>query len=301
MASHSETINIRYDRRTVSVDETKSGPVGKHRKGRPSIDVELAQNYKERQALPPIEQGADPGFEETEDMSNLETEVVKIILDDGPKTEEHSTQEQLAVSEKKSKGPKDEAVKPKGEGPPRDLVTGCMISEEGRTCLRCKEKGLRCTLNYMGKESEPRCAACRRSDTEYCVSFRPWDPSGKAIPFTGPHWKSPNFAASTEDGPAPLSRWEMEALLREYHEGEKGYVGGSYIPVNDKKNFVMPPFNGIDLPEEGRPENYKDMTWKDALPIWQNRSLHPRKAATKPVQKKLDEREDKKKALTGES
>jgi hypothetical protein len=301
MAYNSEPIDIRYDMRTVSVDETNSGSGRKHRKGRPSIDVELAQNYKERQVLPPIEQGADPGFEETENRSNLETEIVKIILDDRQKIEEQSAQEQPAVSEKNFKEPKDKMVKPKEDGPPRDLVTGRVMSEEGRTCLRCKDKGLRCTLNYMGKERESRCAACRRSNTEYCVSFRPWDLSGVTTPFVGPPWKDPNFVASTEDGPAPLSRSQTESLLREYYEGEKGYVGGSYIPLKDKNNFVMPPFNGIDLPEDDRPENYKDMTWKDALPIWYNRSLHSRMAATELEQKELDEREDKKKALTGKS
>ncbi|KAI0393984.1 hypothetical protein F5Y17DRAFT_476221 [Xylariaceae sp. FL0594] len=307
MAFEMSPIEIGSYERTSSTDKHLSGTGGKHRKGRPSIDASLAQTYKDRQALPPVEQGADPRLEESESMTSIETGILKIILDDGPRSvtdnKNGKGKGKPAAKDEEEKNPNcpdDKSIKPKKDDLPRDPVTGQVISEEeGRTCLRCHEKGLRCTLNYVSKEREPQCAACRRSKAQYCVSFRLWDRDGTAIGFTGPLWMHPGFVAGTLDGPAQLSPLEMQKILREYFEGEKGYIGGNHLFLNDTKNFALPPFNGLDLPAWARPEKYESMTWEDVLPIWYNRSLRPlNAAATEDELKRWEAKEDKKKALT---
>ncbi|KAI0195298.1 hypothetical protein EV127DRAFT_477825 [Xylaria flabelliformis] len=237
----------------------------------PSVNVELAQDHRKQEDLPPIEQG-NPKLGGVHENPNQEVEYVQTPPGKDLKTDQHSKGDQ---------------------GPPRDYVTGQMLSEWGRSCLRCSEKGLRCTFNFVGKENEPQCVACRRSKEPYCIRFQHPRGDKKIIPFNGQPWRNPNFVAGTaEDGKtAPLPRRDLETLLCDFYHGESGYVLGNYIAERDVSNFVLPPFNGGDLPIADRPNNYETMDWKGVLPDWRNRSLRP------PQGEWEDEREKQKRKL----
>ncbi|KAI1378362.1 hypothetical protein F4677DRAFT_392655 [Hypoxylon crocopeplum] len=153
---------------------------------------------------------------------------------------------------------------------PRDLITGRTLAEDGDSCLRCVEKGLRCTLNFLGVEGAPKCSGCKRSET-HCVRQRAVN---KRIKFSGPPWKNPNFFAVDEK----LSREEMQELLKQHYLGDQKYANGTYIYEADTKQMALPPFNGSDLPIDERPRNWQSMDWQRVLPTWKNRSLHPRPA-----------------------
>ncbi|KAI0481577.1 hypothetical protein F4859DRAFT_425500 [Xylaria cf. heliscus] len=278
MASQQEHQASYSEKKSNPIDENVSKLVSNNIKTRPSVNVKLAQGYREKQALPPIEQG-DPGLKGvSESVPESDVEYVPVLLHESLKIHKHPRQD-----EQESKAVDD---------PPRDYITGRILSEYGISCLRCTQKGLRCTFNYIGKENEAQCAACRRSKAPYCVRFKPPREEKRRIPFNGPPWVNPNFVAGTaEDGTtAPLPRQELENLLREFYHGESGYVLGSYVAERDLRNYVLPPFNGSDLPLEDRPENYETMNWKDVLPDWRHRSLQPRKD-------KDDEAEEEKKKL----
>ncbi|KAI1752335.1 hypothetical protein F4782DRAFT_530588 [Xylaria castorea] len=265
MASRQEPQVSYHERDSIPTDRNVTKLTAVHKKARPSINVKLAQDYREQEDLPPIKQG-DPELRRVhENLPNPELEYVQVLIDEGLKTDQHSLGDQ----------PGSEVA---DEGPPRDHVTGRMLSEYGRSCQRCTEKGLRCTFNFVGKETEPQCAACRRSKVPYCVRFQPPREDKRSIPFNGPPWKNPNFVAGTaEDGTtADLPHRDLENLLREFYHGESGYVLGNYVAASDVSNYVLPPFNGVDLPLADRPENYETMDWKDVLPDWRNRSLRPR-------------------------
>ncbi|KAI0542312.1 hypothetical protein GGR58DRAFT_453486 [Xylaria digitata] len=240
---------------STPTDENVSKTSKKHKKWRPSIDVQLAQNYKHQQDLPPVKNGADPELPVDEVPSPV-SEYVEILLDESLREEVEETR------------------------PPRDYVTGRMISNHGRSCLRCVEKGLRCTLNFVGKEAEPQCAACQRSKAPYCVRFQSLGGNGRGIPFNGPPWKNPNFVAGTPENStaAHLPREQLEDILHEFYDGKQGYVLGNYVADRDVQNFALPSFNGVDLSLADRPENYETMDWRDVLPDWKNRSLRPRRA-----------------------
>ncbi|KAI0453306.1 hypothetical protein F5B21DRAFT_525989 [Xylaria acuta] len=279
MASQQEPQVSHCERYSIPIDENVSKLTAKHKKARPSVNIKLAQDYRKRQDLPPVER-EDPKLKGGyENLSSPDVEYVQILLDESLKVDQHSWRDERGF----------EAA---DEGQPRDYVTGRMLSEYGRSCLRCTEKELRCTFNFIGKETEPQCVACRRSKVPYCVRFQPPREDKRSIPFNGPPWKNPNFVAGTaEDGKmAYLPRRELENVLREFYHGESGYVLGNYVAESDVCNYVLPPFSGVDLPLEDRPENYETMDWKDVLPDWRNRSLRPR-------QDEEDEREKQKKRL----
>lgn len=270
-----------------------TGPAEKHTKARPSVDIGLAQNYKERQDLPTVDE------EPAEDGPEVETEYVKIMLDESLRADQ-ARQRQTARSSLSLSGPESDGG---GGKLPRDRVTGRTLSEHGRSCLRCTDKGLRCTFNFVGKDDEAQCAACRRSGTQYCVRFRL--PRGDkenrrrrtttTALFRGQPWKNPNLVAGTADGGGvpELGSEELERLLREFYDGPSGYVLGDYVVERDVRNFALPPFNGADLPPWYRPDDYETMDWRDVLPVWKNRSLRPRR-----VEGEVDEaRESRKRRL----
>ncbi|KAK5627661.1 hypothetical protein RRF57_003376 [Xylaria bambusicola] len=286
MASQGGFPNSDGKKEPKATDKNHPKTPKKYRKGRPSVDVQLAQDYRERQDLPPIEQGLDPKLEgDNEEFPSSDAEYVEIVLDKRLKIDLQTTQS----------WPDERRSETDDGKPPRDCVTGRKLSNHGRSCLRCLEKGLRCTLNYLGKESEPQCAACRRSKAPHCVRFQPLGEHERGIPFYGPPWKNPNFAAGGPAGKAVarLPREQLEEILREFYEGRKGYVMGQYMTASDVHNFALPPFNGADLPPVDRPENYEEMDWKDVLPDWRNRSLQPVKKGSG----KDDEHENVKKSL----
>ncbi|KAI1777781.1 hypothetical protein F4818DRAFT_456831 [Hypoxylon cercidicola] len=151
----------------------------------------------------------------------------------------------------------------------RDLVTGRKLVDDGGSCLRCIEKGLKCTLNFVGVSGVTQCAACKRSNVPHCIRQRPLE---RRLLFLGPPWKSPNYFTAGE----PLSRQEMEEVLKEHFQGREMYSRGMYLPGGGEKKLALPPFNGSDRPIGYRLQNWKTMDWTRVLPIAKNRSYHPR-------------------------
>ncbi|KAI3343466.1 hypothetical protein F4824DRAFT_507272 [Ustulina deusta] len=284
-----ELRDLNGERDSTPADENYSENLEKHRKARPSVDIKLAQNYRERQDLPPVGQGADPEHRRgPEDIPSPDLEYAEIVLDERLKIDLQTTTRSRRAEEE---------TKAEDGWQPRDYVTGRMLSEHGRSCLRCTEKELRCTLNFVGKETEPQCAACRRSKAAYCVRFHPLGENSRGIPFHGPLWKNPNFVAGgPADGTAVrLPGEQLEDILREFYDERPGYVMGNYVAAGDVRNYALPPFNGADLSPADRPGDYETMDWKDVLPDWKNRSLsRPHQTEEK---NGWDEREKRKKRL----
>ncbi|KAI1353082.1 hypothetical protein F5Y01DRAFT_277733 [Xylaria sp. FL0043] len=258
--------------RNSALESSYESSKNSSKRARLSLDIQLAQNYREEEDLPLIRQRLYPELEEDPEGEDSEdTEYVQTVLDERLVIEPDIQPTNSQQDNQKKKSNYGRVV--------RDRVTGRMLSETGRSCLRCKEKGLRCTLTFIGKESEAQCAACRRSKAPYCVRYHPLGSDGEGIPFFGPRWKNPNFIAgrNTDNTPAKLPSAELEEILREFCEGRSRYVQGQYIAANDVRNFVLPPFNGSDLRPDDRPANYETMNWRDVLPVWGNTSLCPRK------------------------
>ncbi|KAI1393568.1 uncharacterized protein F4822DRAFT_16952 [Hypoxylon trugodes] len=153
--------------------------------------------------------------------------------------------------------------------PPRDSLTGRTLADDGGCCLRCTEKGLRCTLMFLGIGGEDKCSACRRNKAKYC--FRLQAPS-RRIGWRGPPWKNPNFFTIGEQP----TREEMEQILRDHYLGEETWRHGMYINEAERNSLALPPYNGTDRPLDERPENWKSVNWQHVLPTWENRSLKPR-------------------------
>ncbi|KAI1501238.1 hypothetical protein F5X99DRAFT_409208 [Biscogniauxia marginata] len=232
--------------------EDKSSGTAKHRKAKPSIDIKLAQGFKEKERLPIIEKGQDPATEETDATAPAGTE-------DSVKQDNGETMTLWSREDKEEK----KKLK-------RDLITGRLLSKNGQSCLRCAEKGLRCTLHFYGFDTETRCAACRRSGTEHCV--RPLKIQDR-VPYSGPPWKDPNFVTGEAK---PLPQAQMEKILREHFEGPQSYLQGHYVHAGEQRRMVLPPFNHSGLPWEQRPEGWEKLDWRKILPTHMNRSLTPR-------------------------
>ncbi|KAI2630862.1 hypothetical protein GGR54DRAFT_584542 [Hypoxylon sp. NC1633] len=171
----------------------------------------------------------------------------------------------------KLKSTKDKTWTKEEDEPNRDLVTGRVIVDDGESCLRCTEKGLRCTLHFVGVEGTEHCAACKRSGSRYCIRQRP---AWKRLTYYGPPWKNPNYFTV---GDIPSDE-EMEEILQEHFMGQQTYSHGTYLYEVQRKHMALPPFNGVDRPYEERMWNWKSADWKRVLPIYQNKSLHPRPA-----------------------
>ncbi|KAI2775736.1 hypothetical protein F4815DRAFT_504100 [Daldinia loculata] len=166
---------------------------------------------------------------------------------------------------KESKKP----VNSKSDDYERDPLTGRPLADYGESCLRCIDKGLKCTLIFVGFENEAKCAACRRSNSQYCIrQRRPQD----CYMFYGHPWNSPNYFAV---GEGPNSR-EMDEILQEHFLGKiidsLGTWAYIYIYGPKQNSMTLPPFNGSCLPAATRPDDFKSKTWKDVLPISINRS-----------------------------
>ncbi|RYP79209.1 hypothetical protein DL771_000187 [Monosporascus sp. 5C6A] len=112
------------------------------------------------------------------------------------------------------------------DGPPRDLTTGRVLAENSRSCLRCAEKGLKCTLLFAGKEGDVQCAACRRAGADRCVR--------QALEDLHPG--------------ADQSGWR--AVVDEHHARITTHVNGELVEARDKLHMALPPFNGVLREEE---------------------------------------------------
>ncbi|RYP26182.1 hypothetical protein DL767_008134 [Monosporascus sp. MG133] len=151
----------------------------------------------------------------------------------------------------KQKAPRDGGGRQDEEedGPPRDMTTGRVLAENSRSCLRCAENGLKCTLLFAGKEGDVQCAACRRAGADRCVR--------QALDDLHPG--------------ADQSGWH--AVVDEHHARITTYVNGELVEARDQLNMALPPFNGADLPPEERPQRWQALGWRDVLPLRRNRSL----------------------------
>ncbi|KAI0200406.1 hypothetical protein F4808DRAFT_470355 [Astrocystis sublimbata] len=210
-----------------------------------SVNTQLANEYKEYQGLAPVQRGT-PTLRADPNAPSTKVEYVPIQLDNSSNYS------------------------------PRDRVTGRILAQNGRSCLRCMDKNLRCTLNFVGQENKQQCAACRRSkDVRYCVRYEPPQDKELELLFNGPPWKNPYFVAGTAESEkiGPIPPEELERLLHDFHDGKSVYVMGNYVPQRDVLKFALPPFNGADLSPTHRPKKKAIVDHKDVLPDWRNRSL----------------------------
>ncbi|RYP21198.1 hypothetical protein DL765_002337 [Monosporascus sp. GIB2] len=173
--------------------------------------------------------------------------------------------------ESKQKAPKDGSGRQGEEeqGPPRDLTTGRVLAESSRSCLRCADKGLKCTLLFAGKEGEVQCAACRRAGADRCVR------------------------QALEDLHPGADQGGWRAVVGEHRARITTYLNGELVEAHDKFNMVLPPFNGADLPPEERPQRWQALGWRDVLPLRRNRSLLREEADVRELLRERDERAGK--------
>ncbi|RYO79546.1 hypothetical protein DL766_005608 [Monosporascus sp. MC13-8B] len=153
--------------------------------------------------------------------------------------------------ESKRRAPKDGSGRQDEEeqGPPRDLTTGRVLAESSRSCLRCADKGLKCTLLFASKEGEVQCAACRRAGADRCVR------------------------QALEDLHPGADQGGWRAVAGEHRARITAYLNGELVEARDKLNMALPPFNGADLPPEERPQRWQALGWRDSLPLRRNTSL----------------------------
>ncbi|OTB20471.1 hypothetical protein K445DRAFT_299542 [Daldinia sp. EC12] len=148
----------------------------------------------------------------------------------------------------------------------RDPLTGRLLAQDVEPCLRCIEKGLTCTLKFIGTEKKAKCAACKRSNSDYCIRQRA---PKKCLKFFGYPWNSPNYF-TLDEGPSSV---EMEEILKEHFLGLNRCALDEYSYISGSVQTALPPFNGSDLPVAVRPKNYDSMTWEDILPAPGNKSI----------------------------
>ncbi|XXH04812.1 hypothetical protein Hte_011234 [Hypoxylon texense] len=200
-------------------------------------------------------------------QSSVEGKTIQELLDEYDGVQNDKRNQSISVDEVDGVTVETTETKPSY---PRDVVTGRPLVDDGGSCLRCTEKGLRCTLNFVGVEGVGQCAACKRSKAPRCIRQRAPE---KRIFFMGAPWKNPNYFCVGE----PFGCWdEMEEALKEHFQGAPAYARGMYLPSGGEKNMALPPYNGSDRPIDERAENWKSMDWKRVLPIAINRSYHPR-------------------------
>ncbi len=161
-------------------------------------------------------------------------------------------------------------------------MTGRMLSEYGRSCLRCADKGLRCTLLFAGSEGEVQCAACRRAGAVSCVRQALADVCLVRVNDDyerrrrlGQLWHQPQpdgdadgaagaAGAAAEPQPQPpqppppdplevrraLARWR--ALLEEHHARHTTYVNGEPVQRRDARHMALPSFADDGGGDDGR-------------------------------------------------
>ncbi|KAI0024943.1 hypothetical protein F4780DRAFT_775421 [Xylariomycetidae sp. FL0641] len=241
------------------IDTVKTqSQAGDLRKARPSsIDVKTAQEYKSLEELPDVEQGCEP-------------KALQNITDKGNNDDIRPSIKEEAGNQTK-RIPRKNLSNGKGEVRRRDVTTGRFLSTTGQACLRCHEKKLKCTLTFVGKESEPRCSACRRTGPDtYCVRLRSIDPTAQR-PWCGPPWKNPNYITGMAD--RLVSAAELEELIKEHFLGRERYIGGcaggETIREAATDHWALPGFTDL-----------KTHSWRQFLPREMNRSQYPRQAST---------------------
>lgn len=148
---------------------------------------------------------------------------------------------------------------PTPEEPEKDIVTGRVLSDAGRSCLRCVDKGLRCTLLYAGQEGAVQCAACRRSGAHPCVrqvlaDVRQLERIRRRIEreMINRHNNNGSSKKSSEaddayrvedssfDVGAALARWQ--AVLDEHYAEATTYVGGVLVQAQEARAMALPSF-----------------------------------------------------------
>ncbi|KAI0597702.1 hypothetical protein F4775DRAFT_559326 [Biscogniauxia sp. FL1348] len=249
-------------------DRARDGPSVKtrHERGKPSIDVHLAQDLVKHEKLPIVEQSQD----------DLETQVVLVASEGAgnPKTgatSSSSSSNPAAASRNKAIKEEPDLSGETREMPRRDSTTGRILSENGKSCLRCARKGLKCTLHFYGLDAEPRCAACRRSGAAHCV--RPRNLRDQ-VSWRGAAWQNPNYVTGSVP---PLPAAQMEAVLREQLGEDEDepcyYLQGNYVRAADRAAMALPPFNWADAPPAGEERRSRAVDWRGVVPTTMNRSL----------------------------
>ncbi|KAK7743753.1 hypothetical protein SLS62_010445 [Diatrype stigma] len=181
----------------------------------------------------------------------------------------------------------------------KDATTGRFLSKKARTCLRCLAHGLRCTLEFSGTETEPRCSACRRAGAGAGRCVRP------ALEDIGPEKTVREQRRLFKAGSGPTYRFQAEhataswpAVVDEHYAGRLVYVNGMPLDPRDVNAMALPAFRdaadadvdagagaGADeenaladsqlmpMPAHIRTTPWRTVTWSDYLPVRENRSM----------------------------
>ncbi|KAI5928412.1 hypothetical protein F4810DRAFT_717027 [Camillea tinctor] len=250
----------------------------KHKKDKPSIDVALAQKLVRYEKLPIVERGEDPEAQVVADnvndrINDWVTAAAAAARSARPKTGAKVSTLEAWKESRRWNAPWADAEKPQ-----RDKLTGRILAENGKTCLRCTRVGLRCTLNFFGMDREERCAACRRSGAEHCV--RPRGFADDELPYRGggggglPSHDLPYVTGARP----PLSRAQMEEVLREQLAEDESLLQGFYVSASERARMALPRATARDKepPEEDEGWGEPATHWRKVLPTHMNRSLVPR-------------------------
>lgn len=152
----------------------------------------------------------------------------------------------------------------------KDTLTGRFLSKKARTCLRCLSHDLRCTLEFSGSETEPRCSACRRAGAARCVrpalqdinpgkTLREQRRLFEAVPASsttaaaaaaarrrvppGREAAAPSTSTPTYHFPAEQATASWPAVIEEHHASERiVYVNGMPIDPRDVNAMTLPSF-----------------------------------------------------------
>ena len=231
--------------------EQDSAPPSQSRKKGPFIDISLAQESKDYEDLPSIVQGPSPG-----ERSPFDTR--EFASDDDAITTTTTTSSEYLSAPSVTEGFRSNTPPAGGELKPRnkdkDPVTGRRLSKAPRVCLRCLSKNLRCTLEFHGKENEPRCAACRRAGANHCIR----QAVEEVAELTGGEQRS-RFAApkprpprNRNDAlqllPADDAAVGWGEVLDDYYYTERlVYVNGHPVELRDVNGMALPSFRDAAL------------------------------------------------------
>ncbi|KAI2642858.1 hypothetical protein GGS21DRAFT_499947 [Xylaria nigripes] len=261
---------------STSTDDNMSNDT---QKPQPAGATGSVQKSGERQNHPAAKPGQKGNDEKTSQTSSKRVE----------KGKDDSSQQSKKTSQQTSQEENSEAGK---DEPPRHYVTGQMLSKHGRTCLRCWEKGLICTLAVVDKEAEQQCAACRRSKTQYCVRFKPMGEKGEVLPYDGSPWCNPNFVSEPAEGKQDnISVAGLREIILEAQQGPSRYVMGNYVTESDTYNFALPSFKDDHLVQALgiRADDCDVLGWKAVLPLGRRRVWKDgRRPATKKEEKEYN-------------
>ena len=220
-------------------------------------------------------------LEEKISLSSSQSSAARSAESESPKSDSGENKKE-GGGEKENVGKK-KVSKP---GPPKDITTGRVLALNGRPCLQCADKGLKCTFLFAGTEQDAQCAACRRQSATRparCVRMSKDDAALMTVDIdelrkeairlgikrtkNGIEGAGAHAMQLAENAAAARVRWN--AVVRD-HEDELQdivYVNGEPMSRRDAgRNFALPK-------HPPRPDGENSAGWRDVLPTPENRSL----------------------------